>query len=205
MRLARALLAALLALLLPLEALAQQPQKIVALVPLGKIDRAVLDAVAAAIEQRVNVKVRLEEERPLPPAAFYKPRSRWRAEKILAALDADPPPQAFKTVALTAAEISTTKGTIVDWRVGGLGSIGGPSCVLSTWIFERFSKSKAQVVERTVDVAVHELGHTLGLEHCTMHRCVMRDAQGKILTSVDSSTGQYCGRCRMKVAPGLLR
>lgn len=184
---------------LPLAALlcaAAPAERVVALVPMGKVDPALVKAAAEAIGVAVHAHVRVEAARDLPKAAWYPGRKRWRAEKILDALHQEPPPGAWKVVALTAQEISTTKGEIVDWRVGGLGDLAGQACVVSTWINERHGKTKADLHRRIADLVVHELGHTLGREHCEERGCVMRDAKGRILESQDESTGGFCGRCR---------
>jgi archaemetzincin len=199
-------LAAVMVLALP--AFAAEPAaasgRVVAIVPFGEVDDALLRVAAESIRSRVRAEVRIDPVRPLPPEAWYAPRKRWRAEKLLAALEADPPPGAWRTVGLTRAEISTTKPPHVDWRIGGLGLLAGRSSVVSTWIFERHSRTAEILRRRLDDLVAHEFGHTLGLDHCATERCMMRDAEGKILRSVDSSTGRYCDRCRATVGEGIL-
>ncbi len=101
---------------------------------------------------------------------------------------------------MTNSEISTTKGDIFDWGIAGLGTIGGPSCVVSAQLYKKHSKTKAVMLHRFSDVAVHELGHTLGMPHCESEGCVMADAKGNAIKSADYSTGLYCEPCR-KLAP----
>jgi archaemetzincin len=151
------------------------------------------------------VAVGVEPRRELPRAAWASARRRWRAEKILEALQEDPPPRAFKVVAMTDAEISTTKGDIPDWRVAGLGNIGGLACVTSMWINLRHSATRATLDRRTADLVIHELGHTLGLPHCETPRCVMRDAKGRYLETADSSSGDFCEQCKASLPADLLR
>jgi archaemetzincin len=177
----------------------------VVLVPLGEVDDAALQAIRAGIRSHARVTVRLDPARPLPPAAWYAPRKRWRAEKILDAMDADLPKGAWKVVAVTAAEISTTKGDIQDWGIGGLGNIDGTSCVVSTFLVRKHSKDPAAYARRMAELGVHEFGHTLGLDHCPTPRCVMSDAKGKLIRSLDSSSGQFCDRCRHRLQEGLLQ
>ena len=184
---------------------AAPPERIVALVPLGKVDPALVKLAVETLEARVACRVRVEPERELPKEAWYAPRKRWRAEKILDAIDREPPEGAWKVVGLTAAEISTTKGDIVDWRIGGLGEIGGRTCVVSTWINERRSKTRADLHKRITDLVAHEFGHTLGADHCETAGCVMRDAKGKLLESQDASTSQFCEACRKKLGDGVLK
>ncbi|MHB8873212.1 MAG: hypothetical protein ACYC8T_05950 [Myxococcaceae bacterium] len=183
---------------------AQPPKRVVAIIPFGKVEQPMLDEVARALRARVDVDTRIDPVRALPKAAFYPPRKRYRAEKLLDALDEQPPLGAWKAVAVTEAEISTTKEDIVDWGIAGLGNMGGRSCVLTLYIYRKHSKVRGDVARRLADLAVHEFGHTLGLDHCPMVGCVMRDAKGKALKSADTSTGQYCGRCRAGVEGGVL-
>jgi len=180
-------------------------ERVVALVPLGKVDPALLKVAAEAIEARVRCEVRVEPARELPKGAWVASRKRWRAEKLLDALAQDPPDGAWKVVGLTSAEISTTKGTIPDWRVGGLGEVGGRACVVSSWINERRARTGADLHRRVADLVVHELGHALGAEHCATRGCVMQDAKGRLLRAQDASTGQYCDRCRRQVGEAVLR
>ena len=42
--------------------------------------------------------------------------------------------------------------------------------------------SEALVRERLWKVAIHELGHTLGLPHCPNNGCLMQDAHGTVKT-----------------------
>ncbi len=180
---------------------AEAPQRVVAIVPLGAVKQEYLERVAQEIQSRLSVQVRIEPRRELPREAFYKPRKRWRAEKLLEALDASPPADAWKVVAVTEAEISTTKGEIVDWGIAGLGSIGGPSCVVSAHIYKKHSKKPEVLLRRLGDLAVHELGHTLGFDHCETRACVMADAKGKAIKSADESSGQYCAQCLDRLLP----
>lgn len=184
----------LLSLLTPPRALAEGP--LVVILPLGSVEREYLDEVASAIQARVDVRVRFDPPRALPKSAFYEPRKRYRAEKLIDFVQSDFPQDAWKVVAVTQAEISTTKGAIQDWGIAGLGLIGGQTCVLSTHIYQKHSKTKAALLRRLDDLAVHEFGHTLGLEHCPTDGCVMRDAKGNAIKSADTSTLRYCDRCR---------
>ena len=70
---------------------------------------------------------------PLPKEAWYPPRQRWRAEKLLAFLGPRLPADGLRILGLTAADISTTKGKVVDWGVLGLGALDGSASVISTF------------------------------------------------------------------------
>jgi archaemetzincin len=180
---------------------ADAPLRVVAIIPLGPVKQEYLERVAQEIQARMDVEVRIEPQRELPAEAFYKPRKRWRAEKLLEALDVNPPAGVWKVMGVTEAEISTTKGDIADWGIAGLGNIGGQSCVVSAFIYKKHSRSKKVLLRRLGDLAVHELGHTLGFPHCEEKGCVMADAKGKAVKSADTSSGQYCAQCLELLSP----
>jgi archaemetzincin len=185
----------------PLVYAADAPQRVVAIVPLGAVKQEYLERVVQEIQARMDVQVRIEPQRELPTEAFYKLRKRWRAEKLLAVLDANLPAGAWKVMGVTEAQISTTKGDIIDWGIAGLGRLGGQSCVVSSFIYKKHSKSKKVLLRRLGDLAVHELGHTLGFPHCEVKGCVMADAKGKAIKSADNSSGQYCAQCLELLTP----
>ena len=49
------------------------------------------------------------------------------------------------------------------------------------------------LLDRLVKEAVHELGHTFGLRHCPMSRCVMSSSPG--VEEVDLKSDRFCDRC----------
>jgi archaemetzincin len=173
--------------------------RVVRLIPLGDVEPELLEVVSKAIAARVEARVEIAPREELPSDAFYKPRRRWRAERLLEFLDSKSA-GAWKVIGVTSAEISTTKGAIFDWGIAGLGAIGGKPCVVSAYLYKKYSKSRAVMLRRFADFGVHEFGHTLGMPHCESKGCVMADAKGNAIKSADESSGNYCEPCR-KLAP----
>lgn len=173
---------------------------VVTLVTLGRFPRELADAVEQGIRDELQVEVRRIDDRPLPRSAFYAPRHRYRADRLLEHLHTIVPGarQSTRILAMTSVDISTTKGRVYDWGVFGLGELGGMSCVISLFRLQRNARDAAHLRFRVVTTAVHEVGHTLGLDHCTEPRCLMRDAEGSIRT-VDTSTGVLGPECRAEL------
>jgi len=188
----------------PGAAVARRAPKVIAVVPLGGPDAAVVQMAAEALRARFRMEVRIAASVPMPASAWYAPRRRWRAEKILRFLDGLDP-GADLVAGVTEQPISTTKGPYRDWGIAGLGDIGGRSSVSSVFYYRRFKGAQPATHRRfSENIVLHEVGHTLGLEHCPLTRCIMADARGNAVRAATESSGEYCPRCHERVLP-LLR
>jgi archaemetzincin len=150
--------------------------------------------VAAALRAFFPIEVRMLDCQELPQAAYYPPRRRYRAERLLAYLNRRMPKDGWRILGLTDVDISTTKGNIADWGVMGLGELPGTATVISSFRCRKKARGPAHAAQRLAKVAVHEIGHTLGLEHCPNRGCLMEDAMGKVVTT--DRERDFCPRCR---------
>jgi archaemetzincin len=160
----------------------------------GELPAGDVELVRRALTEIIGMETRLLPRAELPAAAFYPPRRRYRAEKLLDFLDGRLPPDGTRILGLTGVDISTTKGRFTDWGLLGLGRIGGASSVISEFRCRMRSPGAANTRERLAKVAVHEAGHTLGLEHCPTRGCLMEDAEGQVATC--DREYDFCPRCR---------
>ncbi len=172
-----------------------QSQINIALQPFSSFPSSYIDTIKAGIKKIYgDVTIFVLPEKNLPQHTFYKPRNRYRAEKLLNYLDTLSGKHT-KIVGLTTKDISTTKGEFPDWGIFGLGALNGKPCVVSTFRLKKRDTKKSQFLERLVKVVNHELGHTFGFDHCPKINCLMEDAKGTIKT-VDSSDGNFCVECK---------
>jgi archaemetzincin len=169
----------------------------VALQPLGKVSPEDVQLARAAVAEFWGAEVEVLPAQPLPSSAWYEPRHRYRAERLIDWLESLMVRQADRVVGLTGSDISIAKGSYPDWGIFGIGELGGRACVVSTYRLGKGGGARLSKA-RLVKVLNHEMGHTFGLDHCTTPHCLMGDAQGTIST-VDAEPGELCPVCRERV------
>ena len=174
---------------------ADAPPPVLAIQPLGSVPAARVEVVRNGLAKVFGREVTILPEKPMPKAAWYAPRSRYRAEKLLDELASGTDTKPRLVLGLTAKDISTTKGEHEDWGIFGLGEVGGRVCVVSTYRLSARGADEKLLRERLVKVAIHEAGHVMGLEHCPNPGCVMRDAEASIAT-VDAESDGFCDSCK---------
>ena len=134
-------------------------------------------------------------------------RARFRADKLLKWQLQEKPDSISYVLGIISQDISTTKkdknGKVKepkwkydDWGIFGLGYRPGKSAIISTY---RLGNNQELKYERLDKIALHEIGHNLGLKHCSSEEnCVMQDAAETIKT-VDRVLPMLCIECSREI------
>lgn len=156
--------------------------------PLGDVSPDYIQTVKESIESFYNFECKVLETSDLSVELLSPSKRRYSADRIIEKFDTQ-----SRYIVLTEADITTEKNGNPEWGILGLGFCPGNVCVVSTHRMGR-NVSNSLKHERLRKVSLHEIGHTLGLDHCDNDsECLMNDAKGTVKT-IDSET-KFCDRC----------
>lgn len=158
--------------------------------PLGKVDDRHIKIVQQAISSVYGFECKLLPSVEHDRSLYTKSKTRYEANHILKRF------VSFGyTLVITEKDIAHYKNSLhPEYGILGLGSLTSKTCVVSTY---RLGPANL-LPKRLAKVTVHEIGHTLGLQHCITNNCIMQDAKGT-LKIIDKASIQLCSRCKGKI------
>ncbi|MFX1456399.1 MAG: archaemetzincin family Zn-dependent metalloprotease [Promethearchaeota archaeon] len=178
--------------------------RIIYLLKVGDLKHTVLSTLKRQLERKLrsfNIKVRvLDMQMDLTESEFNKSRKKFSASKILKLIRKRfPTEKYFRILGVLDKDIYTRNFNFVF----GLASMQSGAAVISiTRLSEKFYKNtgllyrrhetEKDLEERILKEAIHELGHTFGLQHCN-NLCVMRFSNN--LREVDEKLPKFCNSC----------
>ncbi|MGZ3448806.1 MAG: hypothetical protein ACXVEF_04365 [Polyangiales bacterium] len=183
-----------------------QPRLTVHLVPIGKVPQETIDHTAKSLREAAPIDIVVEPGRALPKSAETIEKGRYSADALLTFLEDVPATKGQKVMGIAEIDIVTPKNGNPRWGILGLGSIDGKTSVISTYRMRRKWEGGAPepvVRDRLAKISLHELGHTLGLDHCPNKGCIMEDGHGTVKT-IDAETA-LCATCSKLFADSIAK
>jgi archaemetzincin len=170
----------------------------ITLKPIGNIDKNILEELEEKLNQTFGCPVEVMPQAIKFEQAYDSKRGQYLASKLLAGL---------KKTGVAKKDEKTLGIVDVDLYAPGLNFIfgqadiaSGVAIISSCRLRQEFYGSlpdEALFMDRTIKEAVHELGHTFGLEHCENARCVMHFSNS--LADTDWKQAKFCSQCRPKL------
>ncbi|HEY6504943.1 MAG TPA: hypothetical protein VIZ28_13285 [Chitinophagaceae bacterium] len=164
----------------------------IGILPFNGVDLTLVKKIKSGLEQRLTTEVTILDQQKLPQSAYYRSRNRYIADSLLLYLSIANQERFDKIIGVTVADISTAKKPYINWGVMGLGYCPGEACVISSYRVKATANGSRHFINRMIVLAMHELGHTYSLPHCSSRICIMKDAEGRM--NLDNGN-TYCINC----------
>lgn len=167
--------------------------KAIYLVPIGPIDDEVMETLSMCLWQIFGFEVKRMHGLPEPEFAYDQQTNQYSSTLILRELLKSIPRDAVRVLGITTRDLFIPMLSFVF----GHAQVNGTAAVISLarlhQSFYHLPENRDIFFHRAMKEAVHELGHTFGLIHCSDQRCAM--SLSNAIQHVDRKTERLCVNC----------
>ncbi len=169
----------------------------ITLKPTGSIDNNILEELKEKLNQTFGCPVEVTPEDIKLEQAYNSKRGQYLASKLLARLKKSGVAKDEKVLGIVDADLYAPGLHFIFGQADMISGVAIISlCRLRQELYES-PPDEVLFLDRAIKEAVHELGHTFGLEHCKNARCVMHFSNS--LADTDWKQAVFCSQCRPKL------
>lgn len=151
---------------------------------------------AVALARKLRCTSTILPTQSLPSNAYNHLGKRYWADSIILWLSNKYANDTTLILGVTGCDIATKLPSKPNWGILGLGFMPGRACVISDYRLQQLGKKQSKLQQEMLTLALHEIGHNLGLQHCTQPNCLMKDAKGKRLFA---NLKDFCMICKQTI------
>jgi archaemetzincin len=174
--------------------------KILSLVPIGQVERPLLESLCEGLAPRLRVACSIQPDGLDVQSAYNPLRAQYHSTEILKKLLRNPPHESWKVLGITDLDLYIPILTFVF----GEAQLDDHGAVVSLHRlrqeFYGLPPDLPLLESRLLKEALHELGHTYGLRHCADYQCVMSPSHA--VERIDLKLAEFCEVCSLKVSNG---
>jgi archaemetzincin len=167
--------------------------RIISLVPVGRVERGHLESLAQGLASRLRVACSISPDGLDGEFAYNPGRGQYHSTEILKRLLQGPGREGWRILGVTDVDLYIPILTFVF----GEAQLGDTGALVSTHRlrpeFYGMPKDPGLLQGRLLKEALHELGHTLGLQHCPDYLCVMSASHS--VERIDLKQAGFCRAC----------
>ncbi|MGD0352917.1 MAG: archaemetzincin family Zn-dependent metalloprotease [Dehalococcoidia bacterium] len=165
--------------------------------PIGDFDKNVPEELKGRLKQTFGCPVEIALEDYNLEKAYDSKRKQYLATKLLSQLKKAGVAKGEKVLGIVDVDLYAPG---LNFIFGQADITAGTAAISLCRLRQEYYGSATDDVlflDRTTKEAVHELGHTFGLEHCSNAKCVMHFSNS--LSDTDLKQAAFCSRCRPKL------
>jgi archaemetzincin len=172
--------------------------KEITILPLGDIEPEPLEWISAALIGAFGATSRISPGGALPREAWMPARKQYDSARIILCLETQAATRRGKLLGVCDVDL----GSPILTFVFGAAQVDGRGAVISLARLRQevygLAPNRALFLQRCAKEAIHEIGHTCGLQHCFRYDCIMHAADS--IEGADLKRQEFCPDCAAKLA-----
>jgi archaemetzincin len=172
---------------------AANPPLVLRLHPVGSVPPAMMEFLQAGLRRELGAEVRLGKSLPLP-ASCPEGHGQCEAEPFLTTLAAAHAPGEELILGVTGADL---RAPGLNFVFGLADAWSGCAIITLARLYPEFygqPRNPRLFKERALKEAIHELGHLMGLHHCSNPACIMFFSN--TIADTDRKGPGFCQECQ---------